>query len=180
MNDVEGTRTIIERWIGSATVVVLALACLLILRPFISAAFWAAILCFTTWPLFISLRTRLGGRQTMAASLATLALSVLIVAPIVFLVSRLSSNIADIINATRRFIQEGPTAPPRLGCLPPARRWSVRDLLESAEQEQRNSILRNRQVAAHRTESGTRQWTCSGCGCLSGSSQSVDGVPLVP
>jgi predicted PurR-regulated permease PerM len=112
VNDVERTRSIIERWIGAATVVVLALACLLILRPFISAALWAAILCFATWPLFISLRIRLGGRQTVAASLATLALSVLIIAPIVFLASRLSGNIAEIISATRKFIHEGPTAAP--------------------------------------------------------------------
>jgi len=48
MNDDQSTQSTIERWISVATVVILALACLLILRPFISAALWAAILCFTT------------------------------------------------------------------------------------------------------------------------------------
>jgi predicted PurR-regulated permease PerM len=112
VSDVERTRSIIERWIGAAAVAVLALACLLILRPFISAALWAAILCFTTWPLFTRLKVKLGGRPTMAATLATLALSAIIIAPVAILVSRLSGNIAEIINATRKFIHEGPAAPP--------------------------------------------------------------------
>jgi hypothetical protein len=60
VSDVERTRSIIERWIGAAAVAVLALACLLILRPFISAALWPAILCFTTWPLFTRLKAKLG------------------------------------------------------------------------------------------------------------------------
>jgi hypothetical protein len=41
-------RSNIELWIGGTAVVVLALLCLLVLRPFISAALWAVILCFTT------------------------------------------------------------------------------------------------------------------------------------
>ena len=85
---------------------------MLILRPFISAALWAAILCFTTWPLFTRLKAKLGGRPTMAASLATLALSAIIIAPVAILVSRLSGNVAEIIDATRKFIHEGPAAPP--------------------------------------------------------------------
>jgi predicted PurR-regulated permease PerM len=111
MTDAERTPRTIERWIGIAAVVLLVLACLLILLPFISAALWAAILCFTTWPLFVRLKAELGGRPAMAASLATLALSAIIIAPVAILVSRLSGNIADIIEATRKFIHE-PTAPP--------------------------------------------------------------------
>jgi predicted PurR-regulated permease PerM len=112
VTDGDRTRSIIERWIGAAAGAVLALACLLILSPFISAALWAAILCFTTWPLFIRLKAKLGGRPTLAASLATLVLSAIIVAPVAILVSRLSGNVAEIIDATRKFIHEGPAAPP--------------------------------------------------------------------
>jgi len=71
----EQTGGTIERWTGTAAVAILAGACLLILRPFISAALWAAILCFTTWPLFTRLTAELGGRRTLAAALATLLLS---------------------------------------------------------------------------------------------------------
>ena len=112
MNDGERTGSLIERWVGTAAVAILALACLLILRPFISAALWAAILCFTTWPLFIRLKVIVGQRPGTAASLATLALSAIIIVPVAILVSRLSGNVAEIIGATRKYIHEGPAAPP--------------------------------------------------------------------
>jgi len=101
-----------ERWTGIAAVAILAVACMLILRPFISAALWAAILCFATWPLFTRLRTELGGRRVLASSLATLLLSAVIIVPVAILVSRLSGNITEIIEASRKLIHEGPPAPP--------------------------------------------------------------------
>jgi predicted PurR-regulated permease PerM len=112
VSDDERTGSIIERWVGTATIAALALACLLILRPFISAALWASILCFTTWPLFIRLKANVGGRPTIAASIAILGLSAIIIVPVAILVSRLSGNVAEIIDATRKFIHEGPAAPP--------------------------------------------------------------------
>jgi predicted PurR-regulated permease PerM len=108
----EQNRVVIERWISAAAVAALAIACLLILRPFISAVLWAAVLCFTTWPLFIRLKARVGGRPTMAASLATLALSAIIIVPVAILVSRISGNVAEIIDAIRKFIRLGPAGPP--------------------------------------------------------------------
>jgi predicted PurR-regulated permease PerM len=112
MSDDDRTGSIIERWVGTATIAALALACLLILRPFISAALGAAILCFATWPLFMHLRANVGGRPTVAASLAILVLSAIIIVPVAILVSRLSGNVAEIIDATRKFIHERPAAPP--------------------------------------------------------------------
>src|SRR5215831_17748430 len=112
MSDGEQTRGRVERWTGIAAVAILAVACMLILRPFISAALWAAILCFATWPLFTRLRTELGGRRVLASSLATLLLSAVIIVPVAILVSRLSGNITEIIEASRKLIHEGPPAPP--------------------------------------------------------------------
>ena len=53
-----------------------------------------------------------GGQPAVAALLATLVLSAIIIAPVVILVNRLSGNVAEIIDATRKFIHEGPAAPP--------------------------------------------------------------------
>lgn len=106
------TRIRIENWLGIGAVALLGLGCVVILLPFISAALWAAILCFTTWPLFVRLKVVLGGRRTLAASLATLVLSAIIVAPIAVLVSKLSSNMTEIIAATQKLIHEGPPEPP--------------------------------------------------------------------
>jgi predicted PurR-regulated permease PerM len=105
-------RTPVELWIGGAAVVVLGLLCLLVLRPFISAALWAAILCFTTWPLFLSLETLLGGRRTLSALTATLLLAAVIVVPVAILGATLADNVSALISATQKLIHEGPPGPP--------------------------------------------------------------------
>ncbi len=112
VNGENQTRAHIESWIGVGAVALLALGCVLILLPFISAVLWAAIMCFTTWPLFSRLKAALGNRRTVAALLATLALAAIIVAPVAILVSRLSGNIDEIIAATQKLIHEGPPPPP--------------------------------------------------------------------
>ncbi len=110
-SDVEN-RGRIENLIGIAALALLALGCLLILSPFISAALWAAILCYATWPLFSKLRALTGQRRTLPALIATLMLSAIIVAPVAFLVTKLSSNLSEILAATQRLIHQGPPAPP--------------------------------------------------------------------
>jgi predicted PurR-regulated permease PerM len=61
----------------------LAVGCLLVLRPFISALLWAAILAFSTWPIFAFLRDRIGLRPSRAAGLMVLAMFLLVGLPIV-------------------------------------------------------------------------------------------------
>ena len=105
-------RTQVELWIGGTAVVVLGLLCLLVLRPFISAALWAVILCFTTWPLFLRLEDLLGGRRTLSALIATSLLAALIVVPVAILGATLADNVSALISASQKLIQEGPPSPP--------------------------------------------------------------------
>ncbi len=102
----------IQVWIVGAAVTLLLLGCLLILQPFISAALWAAILCFTTWPLFTRLEQMVGGRRGLAALIATLALAATIAAPFIILGSTLASNLTDLAAATEKLYEAGPPAPP--------------------------------------------------------------------
>ena len=105
-------RTQVELWIGGTAVVVLGLLCLLVLRPFISAALWAVILCFTTWPLFLRLVDLVGGRRTLSALIATSLLAAVIVVPIAILGATLADNVSALISASQKLIQEGPPSPP--------------------------------------------------------------------
>ena len=107
-----GKRTPIELWVGGTAVVVLGLVCLLVLRPFISAALWGVILCFTTWPLFLSLETLLGGRRALSALIATLLLAAIIVVPVVILGATLADNVSSLIAAGQKIIRQGPPSPP--------------------------------------------------------------------
>ena len=45
-----------------------------ILRPFLGAAVWAAMLVVASWPLLKSLEARLGGRRGPAVTVMTLSL----------------------------------------------------------------------------------------------------------
>lgn len=102
----------VQLWVVGATVGLLALGCLLILQPFISAALWAGILCFSTWPLFSRLVQMVGGRRGLAAMLATLALAATIAAPFVILGATLASNLDELTTATQKLYESGPPAPP--------------------------------------------------------------------
>src|SRR5260370_13880684 len=105
-------RTQLELWIGGAAVVVLGLLCLLVLRPFISAALWAAILCFTTWPLFLRLENLLGGRRSLSALIATLILAAVIVVPVAILGATLADNASSLSSARQHVIHECQPTPP--------------------------------------------------------------------
>src|SRR5258708_7333435 len=104
--------TPIELWIGGAAAILLGLLCLLVLRPFISAALWAVILSFTTWPMFLRLEELLGGRRTLSALIATLLLAAVIVVPVAILGATLADNVSSLITAGPRLIQQGPPSPP--------------------------------------------------------------------
>ena len=72
------------RLFGLLALLVLALGCLLVLRPFMSALLWAVILAYTTWPAFRMLRERLGLSPGVAAAAMVTAEFLLIGLPLVF------------------------------------------------------------------------------------------------
>jgi predicted PurR-regulated permease PerM len=100
-----------ESWIAASIIVALALLCILVLLPFLSAALWALVLCFTTWPVFLRLDYILGGRRALSALTATLLLIATIALPVSILGSTLAENVPSLISATQKLVQEGP---PRL------------------------------------------------------------------
>lgn len=113
MNSVDDApRTQVQLWIGGTAVVLLGLGCLLVLRPFVSAALWALILSFTTWPLFLRLEDLLGGRRTLSALIATLCLAAVVVVPVAILGFTLADNVSALISASQKLIHDGPPAPP--------------------------------------------------------------------
>ena len=76
-------RKLIEQTAGIALVAVLVLFCLLVLKPFVSAMLWAAILVFVTWPVFDFAKRRItGGRAGLAAGLMTFLAAMLLVVPL--------------------------------------------------------------------------------------------------
>ncbi|MEO3473868.1 AI-2E family transporter [Roseomonas sp. CAU 1739] len=70
------------RIIGMAALAGLAAACLLVLRPFISALLWAVILAFSTWPVFTFVCQRLRLSRGIGAALMVAVMFLLIGLPI--------------------------------------------------------------------------------------------------
>ncbi|MGD8478424.1 MAG: AI-2E family transporter, partial [Burkholderiales bacterium] len=89
------------------------------LRPFLTAILWAGILTFSTWPLFLRLTDYLGGRRTLAASIMTVAVGVVMLAPFVIVAAGLADNSVMLATAARRAIDHGlPDAPAWLARVP--------------------------------------------------------------
>ena len=77
----------------------LAIGCWLVLAPFLSAVLWAAILVFTTWPVYRWMIRRLRLRDTWAAGAMVLLVAVLIVLPLA-LVAPAGANDVQLLRAT--------------------------------------------------------------------------------
>ena len=75
----------------------LILASLWILRPFLPALIWAAMIVIATWPLLRALQRRLWGRRWLAASLMTLALMLVFVVPLALAIGTAVAHAAEII-----------------------------------------------------------------------------------
>src|SRR5947199_9243351 len=92
-------RTRLERKIGGIVALLLLVACLLVLRPFVSALLGAVVLCFSSWPLYGRLLRLISGRRTLAALLMTLAMILGVLLPFVIVGCAVSDDIRYLISA---------------------------------------------------------------------------------
>src|SRR5687767_15797898 len=72
----------VEQVIQITAMVLLAIGCLVVLRPFLGAILAAAILCYSTWPIYCFIEQRVGGRAWLAALVMTLLILVVLVVPL--------------------------------------------------------------------------------------------------
>jgi len=90
-----------------------------VMAPFISALLWGAILAFASWPLMRLLTRLLGRRETLAASLLTMAWILIVALPLVWLGFNLADHIRDATAFVRDVQVDGlPEAPAWLGSIP--------------------------------------------------------------
>jgi predicted PurR-regulated permease PerM len=102
----------IERTIGQVLLAILAIGCVLVLRPFFTAVCFALILVVATWPAFGRLRDLLGGRRTLAALLMVTLATLVFVAPPALVAASLDYNVAGTVRLVRDLSQHGLPPPP--------------------------------------------------------------------
>lgn len=68
---------LIEQLLGIGALVLLAIGCVLVLWPFLSAIMWAAVICFSTWPIYHRCERAVGGNRAAAAAAMTMLVVVI-------------------------------------------------------------------------------------------------------
>jgi predicted PurR-regulated permease PerM len=95
------------RILGLLALALLGLGCFLVLRPFLSALLWAAILAYTTWPAFKLLRERTGLSPGWAALVMVMAGFLLIGLPIALATPTSRDDIEALRIGAERVMTEG-------------------------------------------------------------------------
>ena len=93
----------LEASIHVGLAILLVAACLLILRPMIPLLTWGAIIAVAVHPAFRWLQKVVGGPQSVAAALCTLALLALMIIPVVLL----TQSLVDVIALVTTRLKEG-------------------------------------------------------------------------
>lgn len=102
----------IEFIVGLTILTLLALGCLVVLRPFMSAILWALILSFSTWPVYTWTLRKFDGRRTAAATVMTLLVAAVLVLPLALLGASLAEHVTGVIQVVRLLVDEGLPEPP--------------------------------------------------------------------
>lgn len=105
-------RSRIEQLAQIAAVAILVVGCYVVLQPFLAATLFAASVAICTWPVYARIRTKVGGRATLAASLMTLLLVVTALLPFVLLVGALVDDVPRLVEWVKHAFAQGPPDPP--------------------------------------------------------------------
>jgi predicted PurR-regulated permease PerM len=96
-----------------------AIGCTVVLYPFFSAILWAAILTFTTWPVFLWLRGALRLPRVVAAGVMVFVTAVVVVLPLVLVVPGGADDAAQLQKLLQNLVAAGlPSAPDWVAGIP--------------------------------------------------------------
>ena len=95
-----------------AAVIILVGGCFLVLRPFMTAVLFAAVVCVSTWPVYLWLLHKLKNRQSLAALSMTLSLVLLVILPLAMVAYNLADNVTAFYDAAKQSLEDGTLEPP--------------------------------------------------------------------
>jgi predicted PurR-regulated permease PerM len=85
-----------ERIVRLAALVVLVIACVQVVFPFVGALTWAGIIAISVWPAFLWLSVRMGRRPVLAALACTVALTIVLVVPFAYMAASLGQAVPEV------------------------------------------------------------------------------------
>lgn len=109
----------IEQIVQVSAIVLLVVGCLVVLRPFLGALLAAAIVCFSTWPIYRFIESRVGGRRWLAALMMTLLNLLVLVVPLALIALSFRDDVPELIENVRDTLAHGlPKPPPWVAGIP--------------------------------------------------------------
>lgn len=116
----------------------LAIGCLYVLRPFLPAILFGAAIVISSWPIYLFLLVRMGGRRTVAALTMTLTLTLLVIVPIALVAYNLADDVGRFYDQLKTAVATGHVEPPgwlrQLPLVGETIDAYVRDLVSSRDQ----------------------------------------------
>ncbi|HEY7113455.1 MAG TPA: AI-2E family transporter [Thermoanaerobaculia bacterium] len=111
-NDGDGSARRYERFAVGAALLILAIGCYLIVRPFLTAFIWGSIISLSTRGIYRRILGWVGGRRRLAATLCSLALVLVLLIPIGALAVNLAAQMPDLTARFRQMLDGGLSQPP--------------------------------------------------------------------
>lgn len=105
-------QVIIRVLVGILAIIAVFAVCVMVLSPFVPAIMLGLILTLATWPAFRWLEQKLNHRTTLAASIMTLSLVVVFVAPLFLVGSTLIDNFSALLNQMNGTLGQAAPPPP--------------------------------------------------------------------
>ncbi len=97
--------------VGAGVIAALVLGGFLVLQPFLVPVAWAAILAYTTWPVYRRIRTWLRGSQVWASLLMTTLLILAVAGPVILLSLTLANEAGEAYRAAIAVAAHPPEVP---------------------------------------------------------------------
>jgi predicted PurR-regulated permease PerM len=107
----EPSRDIVRTTFGVLFIGALIVACFWVLRPFLAATIWAAMLVVSTWPVLMWFQARLWGRRSLAVLVMSLLMLLLFVVPLTLAIGTIVSH-GDLIMAKATALTKSPLPHP--------------------------------------------------------------------
>ena len=114
----EYRRRALEVAIHVGLVVLLATACLMILRPFVPLIAWGIVIAIAVYPGYRKVRTLVGGRDNLAAALCTLFFLAVLTVPVVLLAQTMAEGIHTLSTNVKNGTISIPPPPDTVGTWP--------------------------------------------------------------
>ncbi len=95
-----------------AAIVIVIVSAYLVLHPFVPAILFAAVVCSSSWPLYVRLHKLLWGNSTLAALVMSFLMVVLVIGPCLLLALSLTDNVTVLVETVKSALDGGPVEAP--------------------------------------------------------------------